>query len=201
VTNNTAKFGGAGIGNSGDVGSGTLTLIRSSVQDNTAGWEEWTGDGGGINNYLGTVTIEESQVTGNTAHSGGGVFNIGRGDVSSANLILKAGSTVSGNTAAFGGGISNQLGTVTLDAGSRVSGNTAQVGGGITNDGRLRLEAGSKVTNNTTQNFGGGIDNNHFSDHAMVTLAATDIVTDNHLMDGTTVRNSTPENTIPNCIG
>jgi hypothetical protein len=59
-----------------------LTLNKSKVDDNTAG-----GDGGGIANGVplggpnpvlgGPVTLNHSQVTGNTATQGGGIFNFG----------------------------------------------------------------------------------------------------------------------------
>jgi hypothetical protein len=170
VTDNSTTFGAAGIFNHGFDGNGALTLIRSRVTDNICGGDHTSGDGGGIYNYVGMVTMEESHVTGNTAHSGGGIFNLGQGNVGSAKITVKAGSTVSDNTANFGGGIRNNFGTLTLEPGSSVSGNTAGVGGGIGNDGK-------------------------------VTLEAADIVTDNHLADGTTVSNCAPVDTIPNCIG
>ena len=116
-----------GIGN-----DGTLKLERGTVSGNTAGFQ-----GGGIANYGGTVTIEGSEVSGNTAQLGGGIGNFG-------NLTLKD-SKVTGNTATdFGGGIANfSNGTLTLRE-SRVSDNTAGGnGGGIFNDGGTVMLGGA----------------------------------------------------------
>ncbi len=85
-------------------------------------------EGGGIYN-VGTLTLTNSTVSGNsaTAGAGGGIDNI-FGTVSLFN------STVSGNSADFGrGGGINNFGTLTLTH-STVSGNSASEGGGIFND-------------------------------------------------------------------
>ena len=58
-------FGGGGIG----IDSGTLTLVDSTVRDNTAQ------TGGGIRIGGGTVDIVDSIVRNNTASYGGGIFN------------------------------------------------------------------------------------------------------------------------------
>ena len=74
-------------------GSTTLSLNKSRVNDNRAG-----GDGGGIANGVagtpldgGAVTSHNSQVTGNVAAHGGGIFNSG-GSVTLSN------TAVTGNT-------------------------------------------------------------------------------------------------------
>jgi hypothetical protein len=89
---------GGGIVNAeGPPGTGdtTLTLNNSRVNDNRAG-----GDGGGIANGVpfpqmplpgGALTLHNSQVTGNSAAHGGGIFNSG-GSVTMSN------SAVTGNT-------------------------------------------------------------------------------------------------------
>jgi hypothetical protein len=93
-------------------------------------------DGGGILN-VGTLTLTNSTVSGNTSSSGktpegGGIINGG--------TLTLTNSTVSGNNASIGGGISNS-GTLTL-TNSTVSGNgefAFAVGGGILNTGTLTL--------------------------------------------------------------
>ena len=109
-------------------------------------------NGAGITN-MGTVTLQDSTVTGNTGVDGGGIFNDFSGTV-----ILNGSTTVTGNIAANGGGIVN-FGTVTMNGGSKVTGNTAtSLGGGIDNLGAVTMNGGSNVTGNTAQQ-GGGIYN------------------------------------------
>jgi Domain of unknown function (DUF4347) len=110
------------------------------------------GDGGGILN-LSTLTLNNSTISGNTASSigdGGGIKNFGTSTLNN--------STVSGNTGDFGGGIGNSSGTLTLNN-STVSGNTAKYGSGIYNfSGTLTLNK-STLTGNTATRGGGGIFN------------------------------------------
>ena len=137
---------------SGILNEGTLTVVRSHIDDNGA-----SGGGGGIlNEDGGTVTLKFSSVDGNTQGGpGGGIFTSG-------GVVTLVGSSVSGNTAnpGSGGGIANSGGTVTLKY-SRVYGNTvfAGNGGGIENVGVSTLTLlGSYVNSNATD--GGGCINN-----------------------------------------
>jgi len=101
--------------------------------------------------YYGTLVVENSTVSGNTANdTGGGILNGYAGTVTVEN------STVSGNTSDWwGGGILN-YGTVTVEN-STVSGNTTNdTGGGIHNEGTLMVE-NSTVSDNTANDTGGGI--------------------------------------------
>ena len=151
-----------------------LSLIDSTVSGNTT-----LGDGGGINNFLGTLTLVRSTINDNVASiEGGGVHNGGFSDV-----LTLTNTTISGNSANFGGGIENRsvlnlvnstvseniadfdgggvdnfFGTATL-TNSTVSGNSATSdGGGISNQGMLTL-ANSTISGNTASDDGGGIDN------------------------------------------
>jgi hypothetical protein len=139
VTGNSAAVAGGGIASATFDPSSVakLTLNKSAVNDNqqTTGPQDMGLGGGGIVNILGTVTLNSSQASGNTANGfvGGGIANgdyLGFSDTSSV-LTLKN-SQVNGNTAsnAGGGGIENLLGSVTLDN-SKVNGNTSLNGGGI----------------------------------------------------------------------
>src|SRR5206468_4149069 len=129
--------------------SGDLTLQETTV---SGGGEA---SGGGVFNF-GTVTIQNSTLSGNTTSisgSGGGVFNSGgtvtiqdstlsgtsghRGDgsgggVSNSGTVTIQNSTLSGNSASYGGGVSNYGGTLTLVR-TLVSGNTAPTGPEIDN--------------------------------------------------------------------
>src|SRR5206468_5498880 len=82
--------------------SGDLTLQETTV---SGGGEA---SGGGVFNF-GTVTIQNSTLSGNTTSisgSGGGVFNSG-------GTVTIQDSTLSGNTAGDSGGVSNNTGSLT----------------------------------------------------------------------------------------
>ena len=117
-------------------------------------------DGGGIHNGSGSVEINNCTIIGNDAvGNGGGIYN-GTGTVT-----IQTGSTIgevgTGNTAGtFGGGIFNDGGTVTID-GSTVSGNDAANGCGIYNmeNSTLSVQNGSLISGNSSCTHGGGIHN------------------------------------------
>ena len=109
ITNNSSGLGG-GIEN--DAG-GFLTLVNSTLSGNNAG------QGGGIYNNSGTVIVEGSTLSGNSAGpstSGGGIYNLG--------TLTVTASTVTGNVTGFaGGGIYSPGATTPTIANSIVSGN------------------------------------------------------------------------------
>ena len=147
---------GAGIKN-----HGALTLTNSNVMECFAPFQEVTtpgarygGRGGGIHNgVVGTMTLTNTAISGNTAVWGGGIDNDGSMTITD--------SVVSENKAAEwystgGGGITN-YGTLTL-MNSVVTGNTAEDwAGGIDNTGTLTL-MNSAVSNNAAD-AAAGIDN------------------------------------------
>ncbi|MGW5481075.1 hypothetical protein [Streptomyces sp. NPDC004008] len=107
------------FGNSGDNGGGifnylagqTATVTRSAVHYNTA---RVTG-GGGIVNTQGQVTVADSAVYGNSAPSGGGIWNGGTPTVTRSAVVH---NTATGGTG-HGGGTYEAGGTVTLDRSER----------------------------------------------------------------------------------
>lgn len=103
-----------GIGSAGDATVKGLTVTGGNGNDE---------GGGAIFNDGGTLKLNNSTVSGNSADfDGGGVFSVG--------TLTVTGSTVSGNSATYGGGIAND-GTLTVKS-STISGNSADsVGGGI----------------------------------------------------------------------
>jgi hypothetical protein len=134
-------------------------LVDSLVTGNSA-----SVFGGGIDVDDGTLTLDNSTVTENTASSSGGIDS----DFGTITLID---STVSENVASGGGtctsanlscagGIWNFGGALTL-IDSTVSGNTADNrGGGLVNQlstGLLTLSGTSTISSNTAGEFGGGI--------------------------------------------
>lgn len=142
VTRNTATDAGGGIASATFDPSSVakLTLNFSRVTDNSQTAGPASPDslgGGGIANILGTVTLNVSQVSGNSAMGfvGGGIASGDFIDTPPSNpssTLTLNGSQVDGNTApnAGGGGIQNLLGTATVNF-SQVNGNASLNGGGI----------------------------------------------------------------------
>jgi hypothetical protein len=145
-------------------GLNTVVTIQSGVQVSLSkftiqnGHASQSGSGGGIVNF-GTLTMNFSVVSGNTADSsGGGIDNVG--------TLTIDNSTVSGNNASgssgSGGGIING-GTLIIND-STISGNTASStdglasGGGIESNGFLSINNGTVAENavNGTQGQEGG---------------------------------------------
>jgi CSLREA domain-containing protein len=150
LISNEASFRGGGIFNY----FGCTTELGNS----TIGGNQATSSGGGIYNGGGTLTLEDSTVSGNTAAQGGGI-DTNWGTVELIN------STISDNQATFGGGgiasvgDTSYIGTLTLTH-STVSGNSAGCGGGILNDFNSVAElADSVVCGNDADDGGGGIYN------------------------------------------
>jgi predicted outer membrane repeat protein len=107
--------------------------------------------GGAIYN-AGTLHIRNSLITGNSANTGGGIYNTGV----NADLTL-TGSTVHGNSSATtGGGIASaNNGKVTV-INSTISGNEAATnGGGINSSGNVTI-SNSTISENTAETGSGG---------------------------------------------
>jgi predicted outer membrane repeat protein len=141
-----------------DATNGKLWLERTTVR---GGYTDLPGpcEGGGIK---GTVTLEDSTVSGNSADVGGGI----------AGTVTLIRSTVSDNYADDGGGVYGQ-GTLTN---SRITGNqTGGAGGGIYAVGPMSL-SGTTVSGNKAEYFGGGI----YSPTAQILLDHSQ-VTENYL--------------------
>ena len=138
---------GGGVGTVITTPSATahVTLSKITIRNGFGPGGNGLGGGGGIAN-IGTLTINKSTVSGNTARGmpgqGGGVLNRGTLTVNASTFV---GNVVFGAFAAgFGGAIFN-YGTLRMNN-STVSGNKASgMGGGINNAGTLAL-------NNTTIN-------------------------------------------------
>ena len=111
VSNNTAANEGGGVlnetsgvatlknvtlsGNTSDVGGGmsnsaTLTVINSTMHDNSASGGGWN-DGGALYNYYGTATLTNSTLTANFAdRNGGAIYTAGPSPVNLNNVTIYA---------------------------------------------------------------------------------------------------------------
>jgi hypothetical protein len=170
ITGGRALLHGGGIDN-----DGTLTLSKSLIHNNQAGVGPFDGEGGGIFNDGGRLTLVNSTVDGNAATNGGGIRNVGGTVVvEDARITNNLGVPVGGGPpAGNGGGISNDggassVGTLilvqTVVAGNE-AGFDASRGGGILNgpEGVASLDH-SLIHGNTVETpvivaIGGGIEN------------------------------------------
>ncbi len=127
--------------------SASITLAGVTIKNGQVGTEE----GGGIHVQAGTLTLKSSTVSGNRAHSGGGIA------ISRSSTATLTDSTVSGNHAAiYGGGIVNE-GVLTVTK-SAITTNEADNGGGIaTRHGGTATVNSSTVTDNHARQAGGGM--------------------------------------------
>ena len=126
--------------------------------------------GGGISNS-GTLTVNDSIITGNTTYTDGWETSYGGGGVYNNGTLTINNSSVTDNVAwpdrhtwEYGGGISN-FGMLTINN-STISGNVGQdcddcdqtsYGGGIYNGGTLTISNSTISANHAS--YGGGIDN------------------------------------------
>ena len=106
------------------------------------------GNGGGLENILGTASLDSVSVRGNTARAGGGIRN-----TNGSTLHLKS-TTVSDNIAVSGAGLRTTRSARATLVRSLVTRNTAiTTGGGILNEtyGQVTLTA-SRVVRNAPDN-------------------------------------------------
>jgi len=154
-SSNTATYasGGAGgaIENWGYSGNQlNVTISDSTFENNTAPMSG--GMGGAIHNRYATVNLTGSTFTGNSAQSGGAVYN----DQSSSLAI--GGSTFSGNSAGSGGAVYNSA-TLAVVEQSLFSGNTATANGGAIFSPSSHPIRNTRFISNTANSGGGAIYN------------------------------------------
>ncbi len=165
-----------------DVMTNDFTISKTTVRGGFVN----SATGGGINFLSGSLTIDSSVITDNTAVGGGGLAFLGSGQMMITNTIVSendAGgapggglyinavianidnSTIGNNTAVQGGGIVINTGVLTMTNGL-VEGNTAvTIGGGLFNGANTRIIS-STIQDNTANEAslnsgsgGGGIFN------------------------------------------
>ena len=129
-------------------GGGINNSGTLSINNSTvSGNVSFFGGGGGIQNS-GTLTISNSTLSGNTAHIfGGGIRNQGNLTISNSTLAQNSASPLQGH-GGIGGGILN-AGTLTI-SNSSLSGNSGILAGGIGNDSGTATLQNSIVANSTS---------------------------------------------------
>jgi hypothetical protein len=145
------------VGNrGGDAGGilnhGSIDMSNSELSENRA-----DGAHGGALVNVGTTTITDSLVSGNSANiSGGGIYNLG--------IVTLLSVMIEDNIAkAFGGGVQNgNVGTLmatnTQIIRNRAVGGVLTLGGGLNNDGTATL-VDVTVSDNAVDYWGGGLHN------------------------------------------
>ncbi|MBK9053063.1 MAG: hypothetical protein IPL78_19775 [Chloroflexi bacterium] len=147
----SADYGGAIYSAS----PGTLRLENVVISNNNTVME-----GGGIYLTNGRLIITNSTISGNTARSGGGLYNAGElSPLGIPSRVEISDSTISGNSADSGGGIYNtHEGTLTLTDVTFSENSSGDYGGGIANTGRTALTiVRGTFTDNHALGDGGGV--------------------------------------------
>ena len=177
INGNTANGSGNGGGGGLNItATGNVSISGSQLNANQTPTQTTAATGGAVRN-LGTLTISQSTLNGNSANDGGGIFNDGTSAATLNNVILSANSsyddggaiynngsstltlnnvTVSGNSSGGGGGIFNYA-TAIVNS-STLSGNSASTGGGLYNLATATL-TNTTLSGNSATNQGGGIYN------------------------------------------
>jgi predicted outer membrane repeat protein len=128
--------------------SKTLNLNVLTIADGRCG----TCSGGGISTVSGTINVNHSTFSGNSAGvHGGGIYDFS-GSVTVSNSIFINNDATRGG----GGGIFNDQGSLTV-SNSSFSGNSARSGGGILNNEGSAAVSNSTFSGNSTTINGGGI--------------------------------------------
>ncbi|MBK1633243.1 hypothetical protein CKO31_21305 [Thiohalocapsa halophila] len=174
VQNNDSTFGATG--NSDDVegaglyNTGTASIDASSFTDNLGEDPadlDTSGNGGGLANRGGTITVTASTISNNTAgQNGGGVSN--RSGTMTLDDTVVSGNTVYCGDEPNGGGAANRRGELAIVNGSQIINNTldgdgcdASGAGIMTLFGTVRVEdsevSGNVFTQDESNGAGGGI--------------------------------------------
>jgi hypothetical protein len=164
VSGNSANQGGGIL-----TGGSMTTIIGCTITGNTAPDVHLSngitllGQGGGIFNDNGQLTVQHSRISGNSATEGGGIFNV----ASALATVEVRDSWLTDNSATEGGAIYNagvtfsggsQLGALTV-SGSTFTGNSAgDSGGSVYNAGTATLQQ-CTLSGNSAGSGGGGIFN------------------------------------------
>ena len=170
------------LGTSG--GGGINNHGTLTVTDSELSGNSTEGDGGAIRNKNGTVTATSSTFLGNSASWGGGIWNNGAATVTN--------SSFSANSAVYGGGALNYCTLAVSD--SRFLGNSADWGGGINNQDTLTV-TNSVLSGNSASSSGGGINSD-----GVVTVANSTLAGNSATGEGGGIRNCYHVVTLHNSI-
>ncbi len=176
VLNGNAGDDGGAIYSAASTGSGSLSVIGCTFNNNTGAFNAGAIYNDGFDGNA-PLTVTNCTFAGNSTGGNGGAIYSNGGGGGAAQVII-TGSTFTQNTANNGGGIVNSGGaTTTLTvSNSTFNSNTATSGsgGGILNGGTVNLSS-STLSGNSASGFGGGI----FSDANATLNVSNSIVAGN----------------------
>ena len=129
--------------------------------------------GGGVFNSS-TATLTDCTVSGNSAGTGGGVANLGVPNEYRARATL-TGCRISGNSSSnYGGGVYNYYSVGTL-TGCTISGNSAYAGGGLQESGYSLATLTDCTISGNSATYGGGVEVDEFTSESILALTACTI--------------------------
>jgi hypothetical protein len=146
ISGNQSDDNGGGLSND----EGTVLIINgTTISQNTAG-----GEGGGLSNFgtgTGTVTIDNSTISGNQAGDGGGLSNLG-------GTLTVNHTVISGNGAVVdGGGVANiEQGVLTIRSSTLADNEAGGTGGALHNFDATATVMGSTASANRAK-WGGAL--------------------------------------------
>ncbi|MEM7342684.1 MAG: choice-of-anchor Q domain-containing protein [Chloroflexota bacterium] len=129
---------------------GALTLSNVTVQGGNAGSDK----GGGLFNEEGQLVLQSSVISGNSAQSGGGIYN--SAETGTATVTITDTKFISNTMTSYGGAIGNSSKEVTAQA--------------------LVTLSDSTISGNKVSYYGGGIYNRAQDGLAQVTITRTDLI-------------------------
>lgn len=157
ITGNTAAVNGAGV----YVNRATAVFNGTAVKNNVSE----KGNGGGIYGAGATlIQIDKSEISGNTALNGAGIYatqnQVTKDTLLFSTVIVNEGAVISGNKAETNCGglmLVGKESVLTLNGGT-ITGNSAKNGGGVLAQGASTVNMkGGKITGNKASVGGGGM--------------------------------------------
>ena len=196
---NGSTFSGNSASNLGCIHNNNIGTV--TINNTLITGNSATFDAGGINNGNngpGTLIVTNSRITNNTAGNvGGGIKNGGTGSVTVID------STIDGNSAtSSGGGIFNTInGTINVIRSTISNNSTGATGGGIFNDkGIVNVTNSTISTNHANSGTGGGFRFSNFNGQGTGNITASTITGNTASTGGGVVQQNTGAVTLRNTI-
>ena len=155
ISGNTSSYDGGGVY---IVDSGFFIMDGGEISGNNTTETDPSSPqvGGGIYLNDGSLSMNNGEISGNSASLGGGIFVRNGTFTMSGGKISGNTSTATSTSFRYGGGISVSGGTFSM-SGGEISGNSAYSGGGISVTGGTFTMSGGEILGNSVSSDGGGV--------------------------------------------